>query len=273
MNYVDQVNYRDTDDKLIEAYLTVIDDLDSMNRYTENPISQQVDFDTKLYRPDEDLKKCVIEYTNWVREVQNPTIDKKRNKELKLVGGQLMEKIAYLSFRCLVGKGAIKSYQSSSGPQHDLVITGSSPHWKLLIALLRLKMDKVVLEAKNTDGVVTDAQFSRLCFIVENKFQNQCQLGIFFTRQGATGFPKTNDKRQRILKDAKATQIIFHAKTGKYIIVFDHEDIVKLILPGALPSLIRSKINDVEDVSGLSLKYDEDLNEMDDLPPHLAIYT
>lgn len=101
------------------------------------------------------------------------------------------------------------------------------------------------------------------------QFEQSCGLGIFVSRMGATGFPE--DRRQIALREARATQILFHASTGKYIIVLDHDDILELGKDGALPQIIERKIRDIEEVSGLS---DASISNLGwgeyDLPEHLA---
>ena len=78
--------------------------------------------------------------------------------------------------------------------------------------------------------------------------------------------------RKRKLNDAQATQVIFHAKTGKCVIVFTHRDILKLKNPGALPRLLEAKIRNIEEFTGLPIEFDEDLKEID-LPAHLKRHT
>ena len=125
-----------------------------------------------------------------------------------------------------------------------------------------------VVEAKNIQDKVTDQQFSRLCSVVQFKFDVTCSLGIFFSRLGATGFPTKNTQRQRSLRDSRATQVLFHAKTRIFVVVLDHDDILQLDQIGALPRVLEAKIKDVEEVSGLSLDINPNWNEID-LPPHL----
>lgn len=69
--------------------------------------------------------------------------------------------------------------------------------------------------------------------------------------------------------DAKATQVLFHAKTQKFVIVLDERDLLKLKNKGTLIRLIKEKIKDVELASGIRGDFDEDWDEMPDLPPHL----
>ncbi|MHC4619267.1 MAG: hypothetical protein ACYTEQ_16100 [Planctomycetota bacterium] len=232
---------------------------------------QNWEIESLFYEPDESLASRVKEYNKWCEDAEGEE------------PGKLMEEIAYLAFRCLSGKNSIKSYQSF-GPQIDLAITGSSPIWNKFVEYLHLTPTHrtIVVEAKNlgadtkSSGKVTDAQFSRLCHILQNHFSGTSALGVFVTRFGASGFPQANlaeqeTSRQRVLRDAQATQIIFHARTSKYVVVLDHNDIQKLAEPGTLPRILEAKIRAVEEWTGLPVEFDHELQQVD-LPAHLAQY-
>ena len=220
------------------------------------------DLSEQLYQPDRTLSDRIGQYINWC------------NGERDEDPGQLMEELAYLAFRCIQGVEVIKSFQSYAA-QHDLMISGSSPTWIMLMKFLQLDNEHrtIVVEAKNESSPISDAQFSRLCSIVQNKFSH-CRLGIFFSRRSASGFPdriSEQQARQRSLRDARATQVLFRASSGKFVIVLDHHDILCLSQPGSLPRLLEAKIRDVDEASGIPLDFEEDWNEVD-LPPHLAQY-
>lgn len=121
-----------------------------------------------LYTPDDKLLKRIDDYFAWCRN------------ELNDDAGKLMEEIAALAFRCLRGWDNLESYQSYAA-QHDLVISGSSDDWYILMQYLHLprKGRVVVVEAKNLEGNIEDHHFSRLCSIVQNKFETLCDLGVF----------------------------------------------------------------------------------------------
>lgn len=219
----------------------------------------------ELYDPDDHLISRIADYNQWyeTRAGEDP--------------GQLMEEIAFLSFRRLRGWESIKSYQSYA-QQHDLVIAGSRPWWFILIKYLHLLPERrtILIEAKNRDDRVSDSDFSRLCGIIQNKLAETCNLGIFFTREGASGFSGLTElgetgSRQRSLRDARATQVLFHAKTGKFVVVLNHDDLQLLTQKGALPRILEAKIRDVEEAAGLSLQFNENWTETD-LPPHLSQY-
>lgn len=205
------------------------------------------------YVPSQRLISRINEYNNWCRT---------KNSEDP---GKLMEEIALLAFRCLKGWDTLESYQSYA-PQHDLVISGSKSSWLLLLDYLHLPRSgrTFVIESKNLEKKVTDNQLSRLGGIIQNKFGSTCHLGIFLTRKGATGFTY-----RRALRDARATQVLFHAKTNKFIVVLDHEDLQKLTKQGGLPRILEAKIRDVENGSDISLEFTDNWKKVN-LPSHLA---
>lgn len=232
---------------------TVDSALDNRPR-TEN-IMHNFHLEDCLYVPDEALKQRLNEYKQWCsdRTGEDP--------------GKLMEEICYLSFRCLSGWESIKSFQSYA-PQHDLVISGSTPHWLYLMVYLHLPVEgrTIVAEAKNLEKPVNEAQFSRLCSIIQNKFSRLSHLGVFFTRRGATGFNK-----HRCLRDAKATQVLFYASTNKFVVVLNDSDILELDKAGALPRILERKIRDVAEGAGISHEISEEWREVM-LPDHLSKY-
>jgi hypothetical protein len=218
-----------------------------------------------VYQPDEVLVDRIDDYNAWLQSGEGED------------AGKLMEEIAYLAFRCLKGWDSMKSFQSHA-PQHDLVITGSSELWYALMEHLHLpKTGRVILvEAKNLGGSVSDAQFTRLCAIIADKYRETAHLGVFFTREGISGFPAPPENehqavRQRYLRDARASQIIFHASTNKFVVALGDSDIQQLVETGSLPRILEAKIRDVEDTSGLPLHFNEQGQETD-LPQHLSRY-
>ncbi len=213
-----------------------------------------------LYAPDAALVSRISDYNRWreLKEAKDPG-HKEENP------GHLMEEIALLAFRCLKGWESVRSYQSY-GPQHDLVISGSEGPWVLLMVYLHLPPTgrTIVVEAKNPSRTVSDQQFSRLCSIIQNKFIATCHLGVFITRKGAAGF-----SNRRSLRDARATQALFHAKTEKFVIVLDNQDLQQLTREGGLPRVLESKIRDVENASSVPSEVDDAWKSIE-LPPHLA---
>ncbi|MCB9420467.1 MAG: hypothetical protein H6667_11725 [Ardenticatenaceae bacterium] len=122
----------------------------------------------------------------------------------------------------------------------------------------------IVIEAKNLKKPVNDQQFSRLCHIVQNMFKTTSHLGVFFSRSGATGF-----KTRRSLRDSRATQILFHAITQKFVVVFNHEEILRLKQAGSLPKLLEAKIRDIESSSSMPEDFNLDWKKIN-IPDHLA---
>lgn len=233
------------------------------------------DYYDSIYVPDEELIEKIQEYQLWFDEWNEATRkrDQKHLKQLNQAAGYLMEELACLAFRCLKGFDSIKSFQSYA-PQYDLIISGSTPAWFMLIKLLHIPDTSrtIIVEVKNTKDPVSDAQFSRLCSVISSKLDTTCSLGVFFTRSGASGFPSSGqNSRQRALQNSRATQVIFHAKTKKFVVVLEHSEIKGLAERGTLPRMLEAKIRDVEEASGLLLNFEENWIEID-LPPHLAQY-
>jgi hypothetical protein len=234
------------------------------------------DYYKQLYQPSNDLLARLNDYDTWLDDY-NRAKQLNNKKDLNLLrqqAGALLEEIVLLAFLSLEGHDSVKSFQSYAS-QHDLLVSGSTGAWSMIIELLHLPQQArtFLVEVKNTHEKVSDAQFSRLCSIMHLKLDTTCALGIFVSREGATGFPeRASIVRQRSLKDSRATQALFHAKTGKFVIVLDQSDIEQLPKEGALIRILEAKVRDVEESSGLELKYDEQWIEID-LPHHLAKYS
>ena len=122
-----------------------------------------------LYQPDAIFIKRLEEFRDWC--VHKSGEDK----------GQLMEEIAFLSLRCLDGYESVASFQSYAA-QVDLLMSGSTPMWMVLMNHLHLdtKYRSIAVEAKNLDEKVSDNQFSRFCYHMQNMFESTAQLGIFW---------------------------------------------------------------------------------------------
>ena len=210
-----------------------------------------------VVRPSPALNGRLDDYFEWCSE--------KREEN----AGELLEEIAYLLFQSLVGVGNLRSFQSYA-PQHDLVVDGESNNWIVLLEYLHLPKSgrSIVVECKNQDEQVSDQQFSRLCGILQNKFQDTSHLGVFVSRTSATGFPK-KPKRERSLRDARATQALFHAKTGKYVVVINHDDLIRMKQGANIAKILEAKIREVEASSGVALEFNNEWKEIV-LPPHLA---
>jgi hypothetical protein len=95
-------------------------------------------------------------------------------------------------------------------------------------------------------------------------------LGIFITLNGATGFPKLGNSRQRAVSDCRLRQIIFHAKTNKIIVVLDKDDLFQLTKNGTLIEVLTRKIRDLSELSGMPTTSVEQFQEID-LPEHLKM--
>jgi hypothetical protein len=204
-----------------------------------------------LFVPSQQLLDRLDNYFDW--------LEKKR------------QEIAYLIFMGLTGTSSIRSFQSYAA-QHDLVIDGESDSWNMLMIYLHLPRGgrSIVVECKNQKSCITDQQFSRLCSIVQNKFKDTAHLGVFVSRQPATGFPKPGEIK-RALKDARATQALYHSLTNKYVVVIDDKDLRAIKSGANFAKILEMKIREVEASSGVNLEFDENWEEVL-LPPHLAKY-
>jgi hypothetical protein len=191
------------------------------------------------------------------------------SKKERQDAGYLLEKIALLAFSGLKGYTCVKSFQSA-GPQHDLLISGDALKWSTLCKTLNMndRCDCILIESKATENKVDDSQFARLCNVIDLNL-TQTGIGVFFTLNGASDFPEPNKPRQRkIIGNARLRQALFFAKTGKPIIVFDKTDILMLGKNGSLPSIIKRKIRDIQELSGMPCAPVETYIEVD-LPSHL----
>jgi len=212
-----------------------------------------------IMRPSPILDKRLDEYFEWCAGSRDEN------------AGELLEEIAYLLFQSLVGVGNIRSFQSYA-PQHDLVVDGESKNWTLLMKYLHLPESgrSVIVECKNQKKSIDDQQFSRLCSLLQNKFHDLSHLGVFISHTPAAGFPR-KEKRERSLRDARATQALFHAQTGKYVVVIDHDNLIQIRKGANIAKILDAKIREVEASSGIALEFNEKWEEIT-LPAHLAKY-
>jgi hypothetical protein len=243
-------------EKLMTDALSALSDLSGRTRAE---LLERQGWSQLLIKPSNKLMQRLEDYFDWY--------EGKSEED----AGELLEEIAYLLFQSLTGVGNIRSFQSYS-PQHDLVADGDSNAWFLLMNYLHLPLSgrTILVECKNQQSNITDQQFLRLCSILQNKFQDTAHLGVFISRTPATGFPKKGMK-VRTLSNSRATQALFHAKTNKYVVVVDHDDLLKINKGVNFVKILEAKIREVEASAGISLEFDEELKETL-LPPHLAKY-
>lgn len=224
------------------------------------------DFASYFYTPDQKLGDLLEKLKKEIAKREQKDPDAISNSEI----GKLMEQVAYLTFSGLVGHSDIKSFQSA-GAQYDLIITGDTIQWKYLCEFLFINNGSdFLIEVKAEKKRIGDPQFARLCSLLHFNLHNTSGLGIFFTLKGASGFPKPNSRRRkRSLSDARLRQAIFMASCNKPIIVFDENDIYELNNSGSLFQMLRDKIRDVEQLSGISIGPQLDTPRECDLPTHL----
>lgn len=207
--------------------------------------------------------------SDYLGKLETFLILKSPSRKEKQDAGYLLEKIALLSFSGLKGYTSVKSFQSA-GPQYDLLISGDTTDWIVLCKCLNMneRCDCILIESKAITDTVDDSQFARLCNIIDINL-TQTGIGVFFTLNGASDFPNSNAPRQRKIGNARLRQALFFAKTCKPIIVFDKTDILTLGKNGSLPKIIKRKIKDIQELSGLTCTPVENYIEVD-LPPYLS---
>ncbi|GCL38374.1 hypothetical protein H6F47_08595 [Sphaerospermopsis sp. FACHB-1094] len=245
-------------DELVELIINAMDSLESGNPALNKLASY-------LYKADDKLPEFLDKLKIYT-ELENPT--RSQTQE----AGKLLEQIVLLLFKGLKGVQSIKSFQSA-GPQYDLLVSGDDIAWKGVCKTLYLEWEQrdIVVEAKATREPLPHKQFARLCSIMEHHLRG-AGLGIFVTLNGASGFPKRGDSRQRKASDCRLTQVVFHAKTNKIIVVLEKEDLLELTKNGSLIEVLTRKIRDLSELSGLSTAPVDNYQDID-LPPHLqSIY-
>lgn len=241
-----------------ELVQSIIDALERIDR--DHPASNKLA--SYLYIADIRLLEYLEELKKFI-QLEKPTLSQSKT------AGALLEQIACLVFRGLQGATSFKSFQSA-GPQYDFLVSGDEPAWLCVCKMLYLKENQrgIVVEAKATKERLPDKQFARLCSIMELNISSTVGLGVFFTLNGATGFPESNGSRQRSIKDSRLRQVLFHAKTQKIIVVLDKNDILTLGKNGTLIEILFRKIRDLCELSGLPTTPVEQIEEID-LPAHL----
>jgi hypothetical protein len=215
-----------------------------------------------FYKPSAKLSELIIELKEYIK-LKNPSKVEREN------AGNLMEKIAFLSLSGLKGIIAIKSFQSVSA-QYDLLVNGDEKSWEQIFSTMKVKdLPKgILVEAKAYAKPIEDKHFSRLCNLIQLNLEKSIGIGIFFTINGATGFPKRNGVRKRTISDCWFRQVLFYAKTNKPIIVLDSEDIFTLDKNGSLITLLERKIGEIEKLTGLPTESEQLIDV--DLPAHLS---
>lgn len=195
-----------------------------------------------VYTPDPRLR-LVIDRVNKLSSAK--VVDKTKV-------GRALEQVAYLLFKGIRGADSIESFQSQ-GPQYDLLVRGDSLHWLVVTKMLYMDSPKSVLvEAKATEKALGDAQFARACALLDHNLFQTAGVGVFLTLHGAGGFPAPGDPPQRLLRDCRLRQFLFHARKLKPIVVFDEHDLTSLARGGNFVGMLRQKIADVEEGVGLS---------------------
>jgi hypothetical protein len=214
-----------------------------------------------MYTPDSRIAEALVRLNN---------LSSSKKLSDRQAAGYVMEEVAFLAFRSLQGWSSLKGYQSA-GPQHDLLIEGVDADWAMICRQFYMPEAKqaIVIEAKATGTRLSDAQFARMCAIMDYNLVH-AGLGIFVTLEGATGFPTGTRSALRSVSDCRLRQVIYYAGTKKPIIVFDKSDLRQLTTNGSLPLLIHRKVKEIFELTGVSTLPVTDFQEEVMLPPHLA---
>lgn len=226
-----------------EEYLATA--LSAMDRLDAADVGSQRALASAVYAPTSGLSERIEKMQRFLQK-KKPT-----NRE-RQQAGYLMEEIAVVAFGALRGTTLLKSYSSPAG-QIDLQIGGDGAQWVATFKWLAFSTDAldIVVEAKAQKEKVSAAIFSRLCALLSLKVRT-AGLGIFLTLNGATGFPRRAGKRVKGFADARFWQALFYARERKPVIVFDWQDVRSLGDPGSLPILIREKVREVENMTGVA---------------------
>lgn len=229
-----------------QAYKQIVEAL----KYLDHDSPESDELINWLYTPNSRIPNYLSELRDFL-EIENPT------REARQKAGYLLEKILVLAFKGLAGYSEIKNYQSASH-QYDLLISGDNAEWDIICDRLYLKNTKqneiyrgFLIEAKAIGDSVSSSQFARLCSVMSLELCNTVGLGIFFTIEGAAGFPKRGESRAVCVRHARLCQILFHAKSGKKIVVLDKDDILELDQNGSLIKILIRKVKELEELSGL----------------------
>jgi hypothetical protein len=238
-----------------------IDTIAALFRIPEGHIAVN-EFGPQMYIPSPKLKPALEELKEY-SEIEEPSKDQKKR------AGDLMEIVASLIFSGINYPKLIKKSYRGSMAQIDLFVFSADTAWIVLCKYLKIDYESgILIEGKATKDKVDHEKFSRFCHILESQFKST-KLGIFFTLNGATGFPIKGRKRQNQIGQARLCQVMFHASSGRYVVVFDLKDILQLNSNGSFMRLLRWKIDDIQQQSGLPTPDVDEIVKEIDLPPHL----
>lgn len=242
-----------TQEELVETIIGSLELLDCLDPSTDALFGY-------LYKPHPALGNLIVQLEEYAKIDRPP-------KKVREKAGRLMEQIAAVSFVQIKGVSSIKSYQSAAA-QYDLLVSGDSLSWSTLAKMLYMRDNRrdILIEAKARSQKLTDKEFSRLIGILETHL-SVVGMGVFFTIQGATGFPKPGVP-QRALRDCQLRQALYFAKTEKPIIIFDLRDLMALNTVGALPRLIARKVRALSELCAHPFDPSPTPVEVN-LPPHI----
>lgn len=223
-------------------------------------------------------------YDDRLKSLYERLVSLKNSSDAKdqTAAGNVLESIAYVSFCCIRDNQiSLQSYQSSVGPQIDLLVKGESEDWLDMAECLFIKNSgpSILVECKAWKSKIEDNDFSRLCAILDHNFQTTAGLGVFFTLKGATGIPTSGSPSAkhgkvsplRNVSNCYLRQLLFYASKKKFVVVFDDNDLRALCVDGEnLLLIIRRKIEEIEANTGLPVGVSAPhLTALESLPEHL----
>jgi hypothetical protein len=199
-----------------------------------------------LYTPDGRVGDYLAKMDPLVQLKRAGKLDSAQTQQL----GYMLEELALLLFQGLEDVDVVKSYQSA-GPQHDLLVSGSDSLWLCVCKLLRIEhFSGILIEAKAWSEKIGDNELQRLGSILAHHLGQTVGLGVFLTLEGASGFPAQGEQSLG-LRHSRVTQLVIYHALKKPIVVLDWEDIMGLNEAGALITVLRRKIDEIEHMTGL----------------------
>lgn len=196
-----------------------------------------------LYRPDARLRPLLRAFARYVRRLEQ---EDELTRTERTEAGELLEQIAFVAFDSIDCIEKIRSFPGALG-QYDLYASGRDNLWLTLAERIGLQSNApgLLIECKAREDKVDDPSFSRVCAILQQEMYGAAGMGVFFTISGATGFPEPGEAAQQKIGDARLRQALFHARTGKPVVVFTAAEILELDEPGALILALERKIEDI----------------------------
>ncbi len=209
-------------------------------RTTENILLQDPRRLDRFLYPENDLIGPLISDLDLRRQRALSGVATKQERD---ENGPKLEHVCTAAFSRLSGAQKVLSY-TTPGPQIDLLVRGGGPLWDRLLRGWHVgggTRDAILLEAKATKGPVEDQQFARFCAVLDA--MQTIAIGVFVTFSGASGF-----KKRGVFAQCRLRQLMHYVRTSVPIVVLDWSDIAAFARPGGLVSVIRSKVEAIDEL-------------------------